>query len=87
MAPPSAARRSGICPVGIDSLQLQDHQVLPGGPYSSTLQVHDRIILEGGRGGAATISFINQTFSVVPEPTVALMALLGLPMLARRRAN
>lgn len=64
--------------------QLQDHIDLSGGPYTTMLQVHDRIIVEGGESSSTLISFINQTFSV-PEPAVLLMGLLGLPMLVRRR--
>ena len=38
----------------------------------------DSRINTGGTGGSATISFINQQFSVVPEPSTAAMLILGL---------
>ncbi len=68
-----------------DPIKLLDHQVLNGN-YTK-IHVHDRIIVEGGISGATTISFINQTFSLVPipEPTTLLAALLGLPLLGMRR--
>ncbi len=64
--------------------QLQDHIDLTGGPYTTMLQVHDRIIVEGGESSSTLISYINQTFSV-PEPAALLLGVLGLPMLVHRR--
>lgn len=71
-------------PAATPAMRLQDHVDVTGGPYA-TLHVHDRIIVRGGEAGVTTISFINQTFSQVPEPMAAAMLLLGLPLLWRRR--
>jgi len=39
--------------------------------------VQKDIILFAGQNSAATASFVDQTFSQIPEPTPALLVLLG----------
>lgn len=70
-------------------IKLQDHVNLANVPVDGYASVHveDTIIVHGGASGATTISYINQTFSVIPEPAVILMVLLGLPLLNRRRGR
>lgn len=59
-----------------------------------SLQVTKDIVVDsrintGGTGGSATISFIDQRFSVVPEPSTAgmlILGMLGLSVAGRRRA-
>lgn len=49
----------------------------------------DSSIIGGGPGGSARISFVNQTFTLVPEPTTLLLVLGGLGAMGwrqRRRA-
>jgi hypothetical protein len=67
-----------------EPVRLQDHAVLSDGPYS-IIQVSDRIFVDGGQSGATTISFINQTFSQVPEPASLALLGLGMPALLYRR--
>lgn len=64
-------------------IKLLDHQLLTGN--YQTITVHDRIIVEGGLSGATTISYINQTFSLIPEPAMLILTVLGLPLVIRRR--
>lgn len=49
----------------------------------------DSSLLGGGPGGSARISFVNQTFTLAPEPTTLLLVMSGLGAVAwqrRRRA-
>jgi hypothetical protein len=64
-------------------LPLSDHEYLTG--IYRTLHVEKVIILSGGEHGFATISFISQTFSQVPEPATLGLLALGLPALMLRR--
>lgn len=62
---------------------LSDHILLDG--MYQTLDVVKTVTLSGGSNGVASISFINQTYSQIPEPaTVGLLA-LGSSFLLRRR--
>lgn len=62
---------------------------VPPGPYS-TLNVTKDILLIGSDSSTASLSFVDQTFSVVPEPTSFVMMGLGVGigglMLRRRMA-
>ncbi len=51
--------------------------------------VVDSVLIGGGAGGSARISFVEQRFAVVPEPgTLSLLAtgLLGIAVIGRRRS-
>lgn len=72
-------------PADPDPIKLLDHQIIGTGSYTQTLRVHDRIIVEGGLSGATTISYINQTFSLIPEPAMLVLTILGLPLVINRR--
>jgi hypothetical protein len=78
---------SGVGQGFVTAAAIDDHQDLTDGPYTDTLHVHNRIVVQGGNSGQATISFINQTFSQgeVPEPAVILLLGLGAPAVMRRR--
>jgi len=69
----------------VNPIKLMDHQIIGTGSYTQTLRVHDRIIVEGGLSGATTISYINQTFSLIPEPAMLVLTILGLPLVINRR--
>jgi len=80
---------SGPVVVGQAAVQtpapLSDHQLLTGA--YSTVHVEKEIYVTGGPDGYATISFVNQTFSQVPEPaTLGLLAIgsIGLFLIRRR---
>lgn len=73
--------------------QLIDHQVFPGGPYSS-VQVRKDFMMNSGTGEQiheVFISDFDQTFSTVPEASPGLagigLALLAGRQILRRRAN
>ncbi|MGQ9651319.1 MAG: PEP-CTERM sorting domain-containing protein [Phycisphaerae bacterium] len=68
-----------------DPIKLIDHQVIGAGNYPGPLHVIDTIVVEGGRGGATMISYINQTFSLIPEPAMLILTMLGLPLVVGRR--
>ncbi len=77
----------GNTPVGSASVTtpspLNDHDLFDGA--FKKLHVEKTIELYGGARGFTTISFIDQTFSQIPEPaTVALLG-LALPLLRLRR--
>ena len=58
------------------STQLFDWVDFPA-PFFRTLPVQKNILLSAGNSAGASISFIDQTFSQVPEPSTGLMVLLG----------
>ncbi len=79
----------GNVPVGSAAVAtptpLSDHDLFDG--MFKTLHVEKTIVLYGGAAGFTTISFIDQTFSQIPEPaTVALLG-LALPLLRLRRRS
>ncbi len=72
-------------PADPDPIKLIDHQIIGTGNYPGPLHVVDTIVVKGGRDGAAMISYINQTFSLIPEPAMFILTMLGLPLVVGRR--
>lgn len=64
--------------------QQLDHVNLPG--IYKTLHIVKLVTVKGGENGVATISFIDQVFSQVPEPATLAALICALPMLRRRRS-
>lgn len=62
---------------------LDDHQLIPG--TSRVLHIVKTVQVHGGTSGLATISFIDQTFSQLPEPATAALVAIGALALRRRR--
>lgn len=62
---------------------LSQHNLLTGG-VTQQLTIRKDITLSSGPGGYTTISFIDQTFSQVPEPATLALLSLALPCLLRR---
>lgn len=65
--------------------QLVDHDVFPGGPYSS-LQIRKDFVMSSGsaQGARVFVSDFDQTFSSVPETSPGLAG-VGLALLAGRQ--
>lgn len=72
-------------PADPDPIKLIDHQIIGTGNYPGPLHVIDTIVVKGGREGATMISYINQTFSLIPEPAMLILTMLGLPLVVGRR--
>ncbi|HEY6565569.1 MAG TPA: PEP-CTERM sorting domain-containing protein, partial [Pirellulaceae bacterium] len=51
------------------------------------LRVQKDILLFAGANSAAQVSFVDQTFSQIPEPTTAVLLGLGLVVLAWRKSR
>jgi len=68
---------------GMGNVQLSDWAAVD--PAVQTLQIQKDIILNAGTGVAATLSFVDQTFSMVPEPNSMVLLLIGFVGLIRRR--
>lgn len=68
---------------GMGNVLLSDWAAVDPGVME--LNIQKDIILNAGTGVAATMSFVDQTFSMVPEPNSMVLLLIGFAGFIRRR--